>query len=146
MYLFLKTPFCAKFCSSGVSRGTVGCVRVEAHIPATPTGVSFLFFPQKDLLLSEIPSSSPSLCCRKMGVEKVMAQEICQKYLEKRAGRLLDDCAQALAMAACLCLRRRNASLEEVSLTLSLHLGYEPCPGLGGLPVLLALWFCCTRE
>ncbi|XP_070289753.1 interleukin-1 receptor-associated kinase-like 2 [Myotis yumanensis] len=63
----------------------------------------------KDLLLHEIPSST-----RKTGVEKVMAKEICQKYLEKRAGVLPEDCAEALATAVCLCLRRRNASLAEV--------------------------------
>ncbi|XP_061053245.1 interleukin-1 receptor-associated kinase-like 2 isoform X2 [Eubalaena glacialis] len=68
----------------------------------------------KDLLLSEIPSSTTWLCSRKTGVEKVMAKEICQKYLEKRAGRLPEACAEALATAACLCLRRRNASLAEV--------------------------------
>ncbi|XP_053455247.1 interleukin-1 receptor-associated kinase-like 2 [Nycticebus coucang] len=68
----------------------------------------------KDLLLSEIPSNTASLCSRRTGVEKVMAQEICQKYLERRAGELPEDCAEALAVAACLCLRRRNASLEEV--------------------------------
>ncbi|XP_006070756.2 interleukin-1 receptor-associated kinase-like 2 isoform X2 [Bubalus bubalis] len=68
----------------------------------------------KDLLLHEIPSSITSLCSRKMGVEKEMAKEICQKYLEKRAGRLPEAHAEALVMAACLCLRRRNASLAEV--------------------------------
>ncbi|XP_059775213.1 interleukin-1 receptor-associated kinase-like 2 [Balaenoptera ricei] len=68
----------------------------------------------KDLLLSEIPSSTTWLCSRKTGVEKVMAKEICQKYLEKRAGRLPEACAEALATAACLCLRRRSASLAEV--------------------------------
>ncbi|XP_045048106.2 interleukin-1 receptor-associated kinase-like 2 isoform X2 [Desmodus rotundus] len=62
----------------------------------------------KDLLLLEIP------CSRKMGTEKVMAKEICQKYLEKTAGWLPEDCAEALATAACLCLRRRNTSLVEV--------------------------------
>ncbi|XP_037657706.1 interleukin-1 receptor-associated kinase-like 2 isoform X2 [Choloepus didactylus] len=68
----------------------------------------------KDLLLNEIPSSTRSPCSRKTGVEKVMVKEICQRYLEKRAGRLPADCAEALATAACLCLRRRNASLAEV--------------------------------
>ncbi|XP_057362771.1 von Hippel-Lindau disease tumor suppressor isoform X1 [Manis pentadactyla] len=68
----------------------------------------------KDLLLSEIPSGGTSLRSRKTGVEKAMAKEICQKYLEKRAGQLPEDCAEALAAAACLCLRRRNASLAEV--------------------------------
>ncbi|XP_006872268.1 PREDICTED: interleukin-1 receptor-associated kinase-like 2 [Chrysochloris asiatica] len=68
----------------------------------------------KDLLLSEIPSSTTSLCSRKVAVEKVMAKEICHRYLEKRAGRLPEDCAEALVAAACLCLRRRNANLTEV--------------------------------
>lgn len=93
---------------------------VDFYIPVALMGVFILFFLQKDLLLGEIPSSTTSLGCRKTGVEKVMAKEICRKYLEKRAGRLLEDCAEALALAACLCLRRRNACLAEVSLTLSL--------------------------
>lgn len=43
-----------------------------------------------------------------------MAAELCRRHLERRAGPLREDCAQALATAACLCLRRRNASLAEV--------------------------------
>lgn len=85
---------------------------VLTGIPAMDNDRSPVYL--KDLLLSEIPSSTTSLCSRKMGMEKVMAREICQKYLEKRAGRLPEDCAEALAMTACLCLRRRNASLAEV--------------------------------
>ncbi|XP_027957447.1 interleukin-1 receptor-associated kinase-like 2 isoform X3 [Eumetopias jubatus] len=85
---------------------------VLTGIPAMDNNRSPVYL--KDLLLSAVPSSSPSLCGRKTGVETVMAKEICQKYLEKGAGRLLDDCAEALAMAACLCLRRRNASLADV--------------------------------
>ncbi|KAM6161961.1 interleukin-1 receptor-associated kinase-like 2 [Erethizon dorsatum] len=61
----------------------------------------------KDLLLSEIPSS------RKTGVQKVTAKEICQKYVEKRAGSLPEDCAESLATTVCLCLWRRNTSLQE---------------------------------
>ncbi|XP_011230342.1 interleukin-1 receptor-associated kinase-like 2 isoform X2 [Ailuropoda melanoleuca] len=85
---------------------------VLTGIPAMDNDRSPVYL--KDLLLSEIPSSTTSQCCRKTGVEKVMAKEICQKYLEKRVGRLLEDCAEALAMAACICLRRRNADLVEV--------------------------------
>ncbi|KAF3828922.1 hypothetical protein GH733_003186 [Mirounga leonina] len=84
---------------------------VLTGIPAMDNNRSPVYL--KDLLLSAIPSSSTSLCGRKTGVETVMAKEICRKYLEKGAGRLLDNCAEALAMAACLCLRRRNASLAE---------------------------------
>ncbi|XP_008057840.1 interleukin-1 receptor-associated kinase-like 2 [Carlito syrichta] len=85
---------------------------VLTSIPAMDNDRSPIYL--KDLLLREIPSSTTSLCSRKTDVEKVMAKEICQKYLEKGAGRLPEDCAEALATAACLCLRRRNASLEEV--------------------------------
>ncbi|XP_054451012.1 interleukin-1 receptor-associated kinase-like 2 isoform X2 [Pteronotus mesoamericanus] len=79
---------------------------VLTGIPAMDNDRSPIFL--KDLLLHEIP------CSRKMGTEKVMAKEICQKYLEKTAGWLPEDCAEALATAACLCLRRRNVNLSEV--------------------------------
>lgn len=85
---------------------------VLTGIPAMDNNRSPVYL--KDLLLSEIPSSTASLCSRKTGVENVMAKEICQKYLEKGAGRLPEDCAKALATAACLCLRKRNISLQEV--------------------------------
>ncbi|KAF6313063.1 hypothetical protein mRhiFer1_008587 [Rhinolophus ferrumequinum] len=85
---------------------------VLTGIPAMDNDRSPVYL--KDLLLSEIPSSTTSLCSRKTGMEKVMAQEICRKYLEKRAGWLPEDCAEALATATCLCLRRRNTSLTEV--------------------------------
>ncbi|XP_075406578.1 von Hippel-Lindau disease tumor suppressor isoform X2 [Tenrec ecaudatus] len=85
---------------------------VLTGIPAMDNGRSPVYL--KDLLLSEIPGSSTSLCSRKVGVERVMARGICSKYLERRAGQLPKDCAEALATAACLCLRRRNASLAEV--------------------------------
>uniref|UniRef100_A0A8C3YVC7 Interleukin-1 receptor-associated kinase-like 2 n=1 Tax=Catagonus wagneri TaxID=51154 RepID=A0A8C3YVC7_9CETA len=85
---------------------------VLTGIPAMDTTRSPIYL--KDLLLNEIPSSTTSLCSRRTDVEKAMAKEICQSYLEKRAGRLPQACAEALATAACLCLRRRNASLAEV--------------------------------
>lgn len=85
---------------------------VLTGIPAVDTARSPVYL--KDLLLSEIPSSTMSLCSRRTDVEKVMAKEICQRYLEKRVGRLPEACAEALATAACVCLRRRNASLAEV--------------------------------
>lgn len=140
LHLPFKILLSSKICRAGAVAWVVGAHAVESHIPAAPTGMFILFFPQKDLLLSEIPSSTISPCCRKTGVEKVMAKEICQKYLEKRAGRLPEDCAEALAMATCLCLRRRNASLAEVSLTLCLF-----PPGHGPLP-WVASWFCFTRN
>ncbi|XP_045146094.1 interleukin-1 receptor-associated kinase-like 2 isoform X2 [Echinops telfairi] len=85
---------------------------VLTGIPAMDNSRSPVYL--KDLLLSEIPGSSTSLCSKKVGVERVMARGICSKYLEQHAGWLPEDCAEALATAACLCLRRRNASLAEV--------------------------------
>ncbi|XP_042536082.1 interleukin-1 receptor-associated kinase-like 2 isoform X2 [Dipodomys spectabilis] len=107
---------------------------VLTGIPAMDKNRSPMYL--KDLLLSEIPSSTASPCSRKTDVEKVMAQEICQKHLERRAGSLPEDCAEAWAAAVCLCLRRRNASLEEacgsmvaVEERLQGHLSV-PCSGL----------------
>ncbi|KAG8516898.1 Interleukin-1 receptor-associated kinase-like 2, partial [Galemys pyrenaicus] len=98
-------------------RGDIfGCGIVLAEvltgIPAADGSRSPVYL--KDLLLGTVPSGTPSLCSRKTGVERVMAKEICLRYLEKRAGHLREDCAEALATAACLCLQRRNASLAEV--------------------------------
>ncbi|XP_051059581.1 interleukin-1 receptor-associated kinase-like 2 isoform X2 [Phodopus roborovskii] len=73
----------------------------------------------KDLLLSEIPGSTASLYSRKTGMGKVVAKEICQKYMERRAGMLPEACAEAWASAVCLCLRRRNASLEEAQVSMA---------------------------
>ncbi|XP_021116335.1 interleukin-1 receptor-associated kinase-like 2 isoform X5 [Heterocephalus glaber] len=78
---------------------------VLTGMPAMDNGRSPVYL--KDLLLSEITSS------RKTGVEKVLAKEICQKYLEKRAWSLPEHCAEALATAVCLCLQRRNTGLQE---------------------------------
>lgn len=113
----------------GVFAALVPSWRWVGHMYPTPLDLTwgcFHSFPQKDLLLHEIPGSTTSLCSRKTGVEKEMAKEICQKYLEKRAGRLLEAHAEALVMAACLCLWRRNASLAEVSLKLSPSLVMSP--------------------
>ncbi|CAO2606168.1 Interleukin-1 receptor-associated kinase-like 2 [Lemmus lemmus] len=73
----------------------------------------------KDLLLSEIPNSTASLCSRKTGLGKEVAKEICQKHVESRAGLLPEACAEAWATAVCLCLRRRNASLEEARVSMA---------------------------
>lgn len=46
---------------------------------------------------------------------KVVVKEICQKHLERKAGLLPEACAETWATAVSVCLRRREASLEEVS-------------------------------
>lgn len=73
----------------------------------------------KDLLLSEIPGSAASFDSRKTGMGKVVAKELCQKRVERRAGLLPAACAEAWASAVCLCLRRRNASLEEARVSMA---------------------------
>uniref|UniRef100_A0A8C2LXB3 Interleukin-1 receptor-associated kinase 2 n=1 Tax=Cricetulus griseus TaxID=10029 RepID=A0A8C2LXB3_CRIGR len=90
-----------------------GIVLAEAltGIPAMDKDRSPVYL--KDLLLSEIPSSTASLDSRKTAMGKVVAKEICQKHMERRAGLLPEACAEAWASSVCLCLRRRNASLEE---------------------------------
>ncbi|XP_006900611.1 PREDICTED: interleukin-1 receptor-associated kinase-like 2 [Elephantulus edwardii] len=85
---------------------------VLTGIPALDSGRSPIYL--KDLLLREVPGSTTTLSSKKMDGEKKMAKEICSKYLERRAGKLPEDCAQALALATYLCLRRRNASLVEI--------------------------------
>nr|XP_021493325.1 interleukin-1 receptor-associated kinase-like 2 isoform X3 [Meriones unguiculatus] len=73
----------------------------------------------KDLLLGEMASTTASLSSRKTGMGKVMAKEIFQKHLERRAGLLPEACVEAWATAVCVCLRRRNASLEEVRVSMA---------------------------
>uniref|UniRef100_A0A8I5ZWK6 Interleukin-1 receptor-associated kinase 2 n=1 Tax=Rattus norvegicus TaxID=10116 RepID=A0A8I5ZWK6_RAT len=67
----------------------------------------------KDLLLSEIPSNTSSVHSRKTSMGKVVVKEICQKHLERKAGLLPEACAETWATAVSVCLRRREASLEE---------------------------------
>nr|AAO24764.1 Interleukin-1 receptor-associated kinase 2d [Mus musculus] len=67
----------------------------------------------KDLLLSEIPNSTSSVCSRKTSMGKAEVKEICQRHVEKRAGLLPEACEEAWATAVSVCLRRRNASVEE---------------------------------
>ncbi|XP_017193896.3 interleukin-1 receptor-associated kinase-like 2 isoform X3 [Oryctolagus cuniculus] len=92
-----------------------GCGIVLAEvltgIPAVDSSRSPAYL--KDLLLREIPSSAPSPCSRRAAVEVEAVREICAQFLDGRAGRPPAGCTEALA-AACLCLRRRNASLDEV--------------------------------
>ncbi|XP_035293703.1 interleukin-1 receptor-associated kinase-like 2 isoform X2 [Cricetulus griseus] len=96
-----------------------GIVLAEAltGIPAMDKDRSPVYL--KDLLLSEIPSSTASLDSRKTAMGKVVAKEICQKHMERRAGLLPEACAEAWASSVCLCLRRRNASLEEARVSMA---------------------------
>nr|XP_044990451.1 interleukin-1 receptor-associated kinase-like 2 isoform X2 [Jaculus jaculus] len=90
---------------------TLVLAEVLTGIPAVDKDRSPVYL--KDLLLKEIPGSTALLCSRKMGMEKMVVKEICQNLVEKQSGPLPEVCAKAWATAVCLCLRRRNASLEE---------------------------------
>lgn len=57
---------------------------------------------------------------------KVVVKEICQKHLERKAGLLPEACAETWATAVSVCLRRREASLEEVSSLLPAALPRKP--------------------
>uniref|UniRef100_A0A8C5L2T1 Interleukin-1 receptor-associated kinase 2 n=1 Tax=Jaculus jaculus TaxID=51337 RepID=A0A8C5L2T1_JACJA len=96
---------------------------VLTGIPAVDKDRSPVYL--KDLLLKEIPGSTALLCSRKMGMEKMVVKEICQNLVEKQSGPLPEVCAKAWATAVCLCLRRRNASLEEERLRGQLSLPWS---------------------
>jgi interleukin-1 receptor-associated kinase 2 len=57
---------------------------------------------------------------------KAVVKEICQRHVEKRAGLLPEACEEAWATAVSVCLRRRNASVEEVSSLLPAALPRRP--------------------
>lgn len=102
-----------------------GAFYTSCHTPASHPDFLALF-PQKDLLLSEIPSGTSSVCSRKTGMGKAMVKEICQRHVERRAGLLPEACEEAWATAVSVCLRRRNASVEEVSSRLPATLPRKP--------------------
>ncbi|XP_051011050.1 interleukin-1 receptor-associated kinase-like 2 [Acomys russatus] len=96
-----------------------GIVLAEAltGIPAMDKDRSPVYL--KDLLLGESPSSSSALCSQKTGMGKVLAKEICRKHVERRAGLLPEACVEAWATAVCVCLQRRNASLEKARVSMA---------------------------
>ncbi|XP_028905645.1 interleukin-1 receptor-associated kinase-like 2 [Ornithorhynchus anatinus] len=65
----------------------------------------------KDLLLGEIQKAHKN-------TEKLVAKEICNKYLEKKVGLLPEDSAIDFATAICLCLQKKSPALSKVCLTL----------------------------
>lgn len=97
-------------------------------LPHPASHLDFLtLLPQKDLLLTETPSSTSSIYSRKSGMGKSVVKETCQKHVERRAGLLPEACEEAWATAVSVCLRRRHASVEEVSSLLPAALPRKPC-------------------
>ncbi|XP_010161487.2 interleukin-1 receptor-associated kinase-like 2 [Antrostomus carolinensis] len=68
----------------------------------------------KDMIADEIQIAKESSYSKVKKFEKLAAKEICCKYLDKKAGHLLEDVAIDFASAICLCLRKKNANIAEV--------------------------------
>ncbi|NXA89655.1 IRAK2 protein, partial [Melanocharis versteri] len=68
----------------------------------------------KDMIADEIEIAKESSHSKAKNLEKVAAKEICCKYLDKKAGHLLEEVAVDFASAICLCLRKKNSNIAEV--------------------------------
>ncbi|XP_068013840.1 interleukin-1 receptor-associated kinase-like 2 [Melanerpes formicivorus] len=66
----------------------------------------------KDLVADEMQLARES-CSKGTAAEKLAAREICCKYLDTRAGPLLEEAAVDFASAICICLRKKNPSIAE---------------------------------
>ncbi|XP_062977540.1 interleukin-1 receptor-associated kinase-like 2 isoform X2 [Elgaria multicarinata webbii] len=85
----------------------------------------------KDALLEEIQVAKELSCSKERTFEKLAAGEICRKYQDKQAFHLPAMTAVCLAMAACVCLRKRNADMAEVCEILKLadrQIRYQKMP------------------
>ncbi|KAM6325249.1 interleukin-1 receptor-associated kinase-like 2 isoform 2-T2 [Podargus strigoides] len=68
----------------------------------------------KDMITDEIQIAKESSYSKVKNFEKVAAKEICCKYLDRKAGHLLEEVAVDFASAICLCLRKKNSNIAEV--------------------------------
>ncbi|XP_064309467.1 interleukin-1 receptor-associated kinase-like 2 [Phalacrocorax carbo] len=68
----------------------------------------------KDMIADEIQLVKESSYPKVKNFEKLAAKEICCKYLDRKAGHLLEEVAIAFASAICLCLRKKNSNIAEV--------------------------------
>ncbi|NXG92776.1 IRAK2 protein, partial [Stercorarius parasiticus] len=68
----------------------------------------------KDMIADEIQIAKESSRSKVKNFEKLAAKEICSKYLDRRAGHLLEEVAIDFASAICLCLRKKNSNVAEV--------------------------------
>ncbi|XP_054694501.1 interleukin-1 receptor-associated kinase-like 2 isoform X1 [Grus americana] len=68
----------------------------------------------KDMIADEIQIAKESSYSKVKNFEKLAAKEICCKYLDKKAGYLLEEVAIDFASAVCLCLRKKNSNIAEV--------------------------------
>ncbi|NXS96065.1 IRAK2 protein, partial [Jacana jacana] len=68
----------------------------------------------KDVIADEMQTAKESSRSRVKSCDRLAAKEIASKYLDSRAGHLLEEVAVDFASAVCLCLRRKNSSIAEV--------------------------------
>lgn len=68
----------------------------------------------KDMIADEIQIAKDSSYSKVKNFEKLAAKEICCKYLDRKAGHLLEEVAIDFALAICLCLRKKNSNIAEV--------------------------------
>uniref|UniRef100_U3KGT7 Interleukin-1 receptor-associated kinase-like 2 n=1 Tax=Ficedula albicollis TaxID=59894 RepID=U3KGT7_FICAL len=68
----------------------------------------------KDMIADEIQIAKESSDSKGKNLEKLAAKEICCKYLDKKAGHLLEEVAVDFATSICLCLKKKNSNIAEV--------------------------------
>ncbi|NXK60372.1 IRAK2 protein, partial [Sylvietta virens] len=68
----------------------------------------------KEMISDEIQTAKESSHSKVKNLEKLAAKEICCKYLDRKAGHLLEEVAVDFASAICLCLRKKNSNIAEV--------------------------------
>ncbi|POI33758.1 hypothetical protein CIB84_002491 [Bambusicola thoracicus] len=68
----------------------------------------------KDMIADEIQTAKETSYSKGKNLEKLAAKEICCKYLDEKAGHLLEEVAIDFASAVCLCLRKKNSNIAEV--------------------------------
>ncbi|KAM8994527.1 interleukin-1 receptor-associated kinase-like 2 [Ara ararauna] len=68
----------------------------------------------KDMIADEIQIAKESSYSKAKKLEKLAAKEICCKYLDKKAGHLLEEVAIDFASAICFCLKKKNSNIAEV--------------------------------
>ncbi|NXH41944.1 IRAK2 protein, partial [Dicaeum eximium] len=68
----------------------------------------------KDMIADEIQTAKESSNSKVKNLEKLAAKEICCKYLDRKAGHLLEEVAVDFASAICLCLRKKNSNIAKV--------------------------------
>ncbi|NXE20440.1 IRAK2 protein, partial [Ardeotis kori] len=68
----------------------------------------------KDMIADEIQIVKESSHSKVKNFEKLAAKAICCKYLDRKAGHLLEEVAVDFASAVCLCLRKKKSNIAEV--------------------------------